>query len=57
MEKRTIFKLMSLIGVALGGIGTLLTAWADGKAQDEIIEEKVNEALAARTSEEEAEEP
>lgn len=48
MEQKTIFKVLSLVGLALGGIGTLLSSWADNKEQDAIIEEKVNEALAAR---------
>lgn len=48
MEQKTIFKVLSLLGLALGGIGTLLSSWADNKEQDAIIEEKVNEALAAR---------
>ena len=49
-----IFKLLSLAGVVLGGIGTLLSGWADNKEQEAIIEEKVNEALAARNEEEES---
>jgi len=58
MEQKTIFRLLSLVGMALGGIGTLLSSWADDKEQDAIIEEKVNEALAARENEEEeSEEP
>lgn len=48
MEQKTIFKVLSLVGLALSGIGTLLSSWADNKEQDAIIEEKVNEALAAR---------
>lgn len=48
MEQKTIFKVLSLVGLALGGIGTLLSSWADNKEQDAIIEEKVNKALAAR---------
>ena len=44
------------VGLALGGVGTLLSSWADSKEQEALIEEKVNEALAARESEE-AEEP
>ena len=48
MNQRNIFKLLSLAGVVLGGIGTLLSGWADNKEQEAIIEEKVNEALAAR---------
>ena len=60
MDKKTMFKLMSIGGVDLGFVGTLLSGWADDKEQEAIIEEKVNEALAARASEEneeEAEEP
>lgn len=56
MEQKTLFKLMSLVGLALGGVGTLLSSWADSKEQEALIEEKVNEALAARENEE-AEEP
>ena len=48
MNQKTIFKVLYLVGMALGGIGTLLYAWADNKEQDAVIEEKVNEALAAR---------
>ena len=54
MDKRTIFQLRSLAGVVLGGIGTLFSGWADNKEQEAIIEEKVNEALAARNEEEES---
>ena len=54
MNQRNIFKLLSLAGVVLGGIGTLLSGWADNEEQDAIIEEKVNEALAARNEEEES---
>ncbi len=56
MEKKTLFRLLSFIGLALGGIGTVLSGWADEKEQEEIIEEKVNEALDARTSSENEEE-
>lgn len=56
MDKKTVFKLLSFAGMALGFVGTLLSGWADDKEQDEIIEEKVNEALAAR-EEKEDEEP
>ena len=56
MDKKTVFKLLSFAGMALGFVGTLLSGWVDDKEQDEIIEEKVNEALAAR-EEKEDEEP
>lgn len=54
MNQRNIFKLLSLAGVVLSGIGTLLSGWSDNKEQEAIIEEKVNEALAARNEEEES---
>lgn len=54
MNQRNIFKLLSLAGVVLGGIGTLLSRWADNKEQEAIVGEKVNEALAARNEEEES---
>ncbi len=58
MEQKTIFKVLSFVGLALGGIGTLLSSWAENKEQDAMIEEKVNEALAARGyGETESEEP
>ena len=58
MEQKTIFKVLSFVGLALGGIGALLSSWADNKEQDAMIEEKVNEALAARGyGETESEEP
>ncbi len=58
MKQKTIFKVLSFVGLALGGLGTLLTSWADDREQDAMIEEKVNEALAARGyGETESEEP
>ena len=58
MKQKTIFKVLSFVGLALGGLGTLLTSWADDREQDAMMEEKVNEALAARGyGETESEEP
>lgn len=58
MEQKAIFKVLSFVGLALGGIGTLLSSWAENKEQDAMIEEKVNEVLAARGyGETESEEP
>lgn len=56
MKKATVFKLVSLIGLALGGVGTLLSNWADDKELDIIIDEKLNERLAAHEEENEDEE-
>ncbi len=56
MQKKTIFKLVSLVGMALGGVGTLLSTWADDKELDAMIDEKLNERLANHEDEEESEE-
>jgi len=56
MQKKTIFKFVSLVGMALGGIGTLLSAWADDKELDAMIDEKLDERLANHEDEEESEE-
>ena len=50
MEKKQIFKLISLAGLALGGIGTLLSGWADDQEQDAIIEEKSMKRLPIAAS-------
>ena len=52
MKKEHIFKLLSLAGVALGVIGTVLSNWADDKEFDRIIDEKINERLAANDGKE-----
>lgn len=52
MDKKTIFRVMSLIGMALGAVGTLLSNWADDRELDITIDEKINEKLAASDSEE-----
>ncbi len=56
MKNRNIFKLLSLVGLALGAVGTLLSNWADDKELDMIIDEKLDERLAAHKDEEESEE-
>lgn len=48
MDQKVIFKVLSFVGLALGGIGTLSSSWADNREQDAVIEEKVKEALEAR---------
>ena len=50
------FKLLSLVGMALGAIGTLLSNWADDKELDRMIDEKLDERLTAHTDEEDSEE-
>jgi hypothetical protein len=56
MDKKAIFRLMSLIGMALGAVGTLMSNWADDREMDMLIDEKIDEKLANRDSEE-SEEP
>ena len=48
MKKENIFKLLSLAGMLLGTVGTLLSNWADDKELDRVIDEKLNDRLAAR---------
>lgn len=57
MDKKSIFRVMSMIGMVIGAVGTLLSNWADDREMDITIEEKIDERLAARESEEESEEP
>lgn len=52
MKKESAFKLLSLIGMVLGTAGTLLSNWADDKELDRVIDEKLNERLAAHEIEE-----
>ncbi len=57
MDKKAIFRVMSMIGMVLGAVGTLLSNWADDRELNMTIDEKIDEKLAARESEEESEEP
>lgn len=59
MDKKAIFRVMSMIGMALGAVGALLSKLADDKELDLAIDEKIDEKLAARENEneEESEEP
>lgn len=57
MDKKGIFRLMSIVGMALGAVGTLLSNMADDRVLDMTIEEKIDEKLATRKSEEENKEP
>lgn len=58
MKQKNIYKMISMVGLLLGGIGTLLSGWADNKNQDEMIKEKVEEILRKPTPQfEEIKEP
>ena len=52
MDKKAIFRVMSMIGMVLGAVGTLLSNWADDRELDIAIDEKIDEKLAAREDEE-----
>lgn len=52
MKKFNAVKLIGLVGLALGGVATLIGNWAQEKQMEEMIDEKVNEALAERNGEE-----
>jgi len=56
MKKNSWFKLLSLAGVILAGLGTVLSGLADACGNEAMIEEKVDEALAKREEENEEEE-
>lgn len=55
MNSTTVFKLISFVGLALGGIGTILSNWADDKKLDTIIDEKIDKRLSESESEEDDE--
>lgn len=56
MKKRDMIKLLAVLGAGLGIAASLLSDWANGKEQEAMIEEKINEALAKRDKEETEEE-
>lgn len=52
MDKKSIFRVLSMVGMLVGAVGTLLSNWADDRELDITIDEKIDEKLAARESEE-----
>lgn len=46
LKGTTGIKILSIAATALGIAGTLLSSYADGKKQEELIDQKVNEAIA-----------
>lgn len=52
MKKFDAVKLIGLAGLALGGLATLIGNWAQERQMEQLIDEKVNEALANREEEE-----
>lgn len=57
MNNKTIFRAISLIGMALGAVATLLSNWADDRELDMVIDEKIDEKLTDRDNKEKSEEP
>lgn len=57
MDKKAIFRVMSMIGMALGAVGTLLSNWADDRELDMTIDEKIDEKLATQKTEGKSKEP
>jgi hypothetical protein len=55
MDKKAIFRVMSMIGMVLGAVGTLLSNWADDRELDMLIDEKIDEKLADRENKEDEE--
>lgn len=53
MKKFDAIKLIGLAGMALGALATMVSNYAQEKQMEQIIDEKVNEALAAREEDEE----
>lgn len=51
-NKKSIFRVISMIGMLVGAAGTLLSNWADDRELDMTIDEKIDEKLAARKNEE-----
>ncbi len=56
MKKRNTVKFLAVLATCLGFTATLLSDWANGKEQEALIEEKINEALAKREENEDEEE-
>ena len=56
MDKKAIFNMMSVLGMILGAVGTLLSNLGDDRVLDMTIDEKIDEKLASYNKEEESEE-
>lgn len=54
MRGTNLFKLIGFLGMALGGVGTLVSSWASDKELERLVDEKVQERLAAKEEEEES---
>ena len=50
MDKKAIFRVMSMIGMVLGAVGTLLSNWADDRGHYSKDSFLIHEALPDRKS-------
>lgn len=53
MKKDSAIKLLGLAAMALGGVATLIGNWVQERQMEQMIDEKVQEALAEREEDEE----
>lgn len=51
-NKMNLFKILGITGTVLGFAATLISDYANGKEQEKLIEEKIDEALAKREEKE-----
>ena len=57
MNNKTIFRVISAVGMVLGAVATLLSNWADDRELDMTSDEKINEKLATHEDKAKDEEP
>ena len=55
-KKFTLIKILGIVATVIGGGATLLSDWVSEKETEQMIEEKVNEALDKREKAETTEE-
>lgn len=51
-NKMNVFKILALTGTVMGFVATLISDYANGREQEKLIEEKIDEALAKREEKE-----
>lgn len=55
MKTKKVIKVIGLTATAIGFIATIVNDWVNERKMEEIIDEKVNEALAEKDENEEEE--
>lgn len=53
MNGNNIVRIISVVGMVLGGAASLLSGWANEKKMEQTVEKKVNEALAEHNKKDE----